>query len=338
MTEPPWGLIGQEAVIHRLQHALDGGRLPHALLLAGPRGLGKGTAARAMAEGLLCARGPSSAPCGDCAPCRHRKAGTAPDFIAIAAEPGEEIRIDTIRDHLSELHLTVQESPVRVVLIEPAEALNPYAANALLKALEEPSSTTVFLLVSHRPGRVLATIRSRCQIFSFSPVPPNTLGPWLKQATEDGEERAGLAARLADGSPGRARTLLERDVLAERDAVLEGLEAAHRGGGESWLEVANTWTKAEADAWQPYLRAWLRDLGRVTVSAGRIPDHHLINADAAGRIRAHAKDLQLRDLEGLWEEAGVLERATTGSENTRLAAEAFLLSWRRAGATSPHPA
>ncbi len=326
-----WGLIGQDGAVGLLEAALGQGRLPHALLLAGPEGTGKATAAHQVAARLLCRQGPDTEPCGKCPPCRHRQAGTAPDLLEVTVAAGEEIRIDVIRDLAREVHLTPQESGCRAVILEPAEAMNPYAANALLKVLEEPPGEAVFLLISHRPDRLLPTIRSRCQPVRFRPVPAAAVERWLEEVHARSGEAARLAARLAGGSPGRALALADRPLGEERDAVLEALEGIRRGGGESILEVAKAWADAEVETWLPHLLTWLRDLARVRVTAGRIPEQSLVHGDLGDRLESLARRLPFYATERLARAADRLSDAIPGRESSRLAVEAFLILWWREG-------
>jgi DNA polymerase-3 subunit delta' len=329
-----WGLIGQHGATGRLETALAREQVPHGLLLAGPEGTGKRTAALHLAARLLCARGPAAGPCGECAPCRHRAAGTAPDFLELTAGPGEEIRVDQVRELIRQSSLTPQESGRRVVLLDPAEALNPYAANALLKLLEEPPGAVHFLLISHRPDRLLPTIRSRCQAVAFRAVPVAELTPWLQERVAATPECAALAARLAGGAPGRALALTERDLVAERDAVVEGLAAVRSAGGESVLELAATWAQADPDAWLPHLLAWLRDLARVRVTLGRSGTANLANPDRTERLQAHAREQDFAGIDRLLRAGERLAETVSGRANTRLAVEAFLIHWRRPEAAS----
>jgi len=162
-------------------------RMPHALLIHGPQGVGKLALAERFGQSLLCesvqARG---APCGQCDSCRWIDAGSHPDFRRVepealarspsnaedpdepaaaparGAKPSNEIKVDQIRALDGFLNLKSHRGGHRVALIHPAEAMNPNAANALLKGLEEPPGSALFILVSHRPARLLATVRSRC--------------------------------------------------------------------------------------------------------------------------------------------------------------------------------
>lgn len=213
----PW----QESIWSRLQGKLE--RLPHALLLHGPAGIGKLALAEHFAQRLLCeARDQERAPCGQCEGCRWFTAGSHPDFRRVepesfarrpegaedeepaparSAKPSSEIKVDQVRALDVFLNLRSHRAGRRVALVHPAEDMNPNAANALLKGLEEPPPDAFFLLVSHRPARLLATIRSRCVAVPV-PVPdPATSEDWLaQQGTKDG--RQWLA--FASGAPLRA--------------------------------------------------------------------------------------------------------------------------------------
>ena len=191
-------------------------RLPHAILLHGPRGVGKLALAERMAQMLLCEHADAARrPCGSCDGCRWYLAGNHPDFRrlepeAIAKEPpqmeeeGEEgadsparrtkqpsivIKIEQVRELAGFLNLRSHRGALRVALVHPAEDLYPNAANALLKGLEEPPLGAIFILVSHRPARLLPTIRSRCVAIPV-PIPPRDEAiAWLKSQGMENPER-----------------------------------------------------------------------------------------------------------------------------------------------------
>jgi DNA polymerase III subunit delta' len=162
-------------------------RVPHALLIHGPEGIGKLALAEHLAHSLLCeAADRAQAPCGKCDGCRWFRAGSHPDYRRVepealalaqpsaveaeepreppsrAAKPSTEIKVDQIRALDGFLSVVSHRAGRRVSLVHPVEAMNPNAANALLKALEEPQGQAHFVLVSHRPARLLATVKSRC--------------------------------------------------------------------------------------------------------------------------------------------------------------------------------
>ena len=194
-------------------------RLPHALLLVGQKGLGKFDLARTFAAGLLCETpAPDGQACGQCLACNWFAQGNHPDFRLLQpealADEGEaeegkkkasqQITIDQVRGLDDFLTVGTHRAGLRIVLVNPAEAMNRNTANALLKTLEEPAPSTLFLLVSSEPLRLLPTIRSRCQVVPV-PVPAAALSE--RVLTESGLQDAARWLALAGGSPGMARDL-----------------------------------------------------------------------------------------------------------------------------------
>src|SRR5690606_26968585 len=138
-------------------------KLPHALMLAGPKGIGKRHLAEALAHLLLCLAPVEGTPCGKCRSCQLNHAQPHPDFLMLAPEEGSKaIKVDQVRGLIESLGKTAQQGGYKVLVLEPAEAMNINSANALLKSLEEPANNTLLILVSHTPSAVLPTIRSRC--------------------------------------------------------------------------------------------------------------------------------------------------------------------------------
>jgi DNA polymerase-3 subunit delta' len=239
---PP--LVGQDEALATLEAAARSGRLHHGWLFCGPPGIGKASAALRFATWLLA--GLPRAPQGQAggqgplwiapdAPARRRVAAAAhPDLLVLApdAEPGKRrsIKIEELRATRQFLALTAAEGGWRCVIVDEAEAMEAPAANTLLKTLEEPPPRTVIILVSHAPGRVLPTIRSRCRRLDFFPLAEALLAGLL----EGWQPGAGAAlAKVAGGSPGRALELMGADgveLARLADQVLAALpeaEGAH---------------------------------------------------------------------------------------------------------------
>jgi len=237
---------GHERTCGQLRAALEHDRVPHALLFAGPDGVGKRSVALALAACLLCERDGDDA-CGECASCRQVAAGTHSDLQLITVPPGKkEIGIDRVR----ELRRFVQLQPVRgrskVGIIDDAHMLTGAAQNALLKTLEEPPPRSVLILVANTPDAMLPTVRSRCQRLQFGPLPVEQVVEVLTQHGLDAAAAGELAA-LADGSPGRALAL--GDVLAgarraELAHALAGLGTARYG---ALMRLATEWAHPEGD-------------------------------------------------------------------------------------------
>ena len=237
-------LHGQEAAERALLDAYISGRLAHAWLLAGPRGIGKATLAYRFARFILAGGGPGGMH-GDAArpeslaiaagnPVFRRVAsGGHVDLLSVERSMDErgrmrsEIVVEDVRAVADFLHLTPAEGGWRVVVIDGAEEMNRSAANAVLKILEEPPRQSLILMVSHAPGRLLATIRSRCRRLVLKPLSREVVARILaEQRPELASEDASLLAGLAEGSAGRALALAEEGGLAlfrETLGLLSGL-------------------------------------------------------------------------------------------------------------------
>jgi len=228
-------LLGHAAAVRALHHAAASGRLHHAWLIGGPHGIGKATLAYRFARWLLAggtAEDLSVAP--DLPAAKRVAANTHADLLTIERRFDDkrkkmqsEIVIDTVHEVGKFLRLTPGEGGWRVVIVDGAEQMNRNAANALLKLLEEPPSQAILLLVSHAPGRLLPTIRSRCRSLNLAPLPDADVETLLGVYAPElgGAERAKLA-RLSQGSIGTAMTLAAEDGVAIAGLVDEALAAA----------------------------------------------------------------------------------------------------------------
>lgn len=212
-------------------------RLPHSLLLVGQKGLGKFDLAKQFAASLLCEqRQADGRPCGKCLACNWYTQGNHPDFRLLQPgalsddveleegkkKPSQQITIDQVRGLDEFLNVGTHRGGLRIILIYPTEAMNRSTANALLKSLEEPIASTLFLLVSSEPMRLLPTIRSRCQVV---PIPL----PGTKKAeqvlADAGVSEAGRWLALAGGSPGLALEMAASGQLVWLESLIKRLSA-----------------------------------------------------------------------------------------------------------------
>jgi DNA polymerase-3 subunit delta' len=211
-----------------LGEQLASDRLPHALLLAGTEYTGKSRLAMALAKLLLCAEPVAGHNCGQCHACEMARAGSHGDFRWLQPEDKSRvIKIDQVRDVVNFGTMTASFGKRKVVVFAPAEAMNPNAANALLKSLEEPTRESYMLLVSHRLHGLPATIRSRCQLLRLPPPTRDQSLDWLEQLTGSREDSERLLA-LADGQPLLAERLYQEadlEAVAAIPQVLEMLQA-----------------------------------------------------------------------------------------------------------------
>jgi len=228
-------------------------RLPHALLLCGAEGLGKRVFADAFATTLLCKRPrDDGTACGECRECHLVAAGSHPDLVRVNLElrddgkPRTEIIVEQIRKLSERLAMTPQFGGWQIALIDPADAMNIPASNALLKTLEEPSPATLIVLLADQPARLPATIRSRCQRIEFRVPTRSDAQIWLAAQNVDAKIAA-AALDASGGNPGLALTWAKSGGLAMHDEVAKDLRNLCAGKA-SVVDIANRWSKAEAES------------------------------------------------------------------------------------------
>ena len=221
LTLLPW----HEGARSRLETAVAGERLPHALLLHGPEGVGKERFAAVLAGALFCSRrGATLIPCGECADCALSRAASHPDLHWLRIpEDKKSIGVDAVREACEQLGMTSMRSGYRVAIVSPAHSMTINAQNALLKTLEEPSPRTLLVLVTSRPSRLLATLRSRCQRVEIPRPGAVPATQWLG-AELGAVPASGLLDDLLSGRSEVTRT--SADMLGEGLPVrLDWLEA-----------------------------------------------------------------------------------------------------------------
>ena len=320
------GWIGEP--LTRLAEQLRQGRMPHALLVNGRPGVGKTVLVDRLAALLLCEAPAGDTACGDCSGCRLHTAGNHPDYFHITFAADEKtgkvssvIKVDQIRALSEGLALSHHGAGHKVAVLEPAEALNINAANSLLKTLEEPADKTVLILVSSQPGRLPATIRSRCQQVRLEAPPETVALEWL-QGQYDGPQPE-VFLRLAHGAPLRALELARENALEERRARFDALLELRDGRADA-VEVAQAWAGDEDLRGLRWLRGWLMDLLRIrlTGEAGGID-----SVDLGERLVALASHMDCRVMFRQLDQLNRLLRPENTSLNRQLMTEDVLLAW-----------
>ena len=233
-------VVGHARPLGLLSRSIARGSLPPSLLFTGPDGVGKRLVAMAVAQALNCVSpvvstpGASALPydaCGCCPACRRIGRRTHPDVVLLEAPDTGPIRIEPIREVIAAAGYRPFEGRRRVVVIDEADRLNADSQDALLKSLEEPPSSSVFVLVSSRPETLLPTVRSRCSRLRFGRLVAADVAALLVDRHDFEEREAHAAAAVADGSPGRAieaasegfQEAREREELSTRLHLLGSL-------------------------------------------------------------------------------------------------------------------
>lgn len=320
----PW----QAAQWQRLGAQWTAGRCPHALLVSGQPGLGKRRFADAFAAVLLCDQPRHGLACGECRGCQLRIAGSHPDFIRVVPEKEQgPLKVEQIRELGEFVGRTSAREGARVVWLAPAESMNINAANALLKNLEEPSGSVIFLLITDNPSGLLPTIRSRCQTIAF-PVPPHQSAlRWLSDSGVEGE-LASSALALAGGAPLLAVALMEPEAREIRDQFLADITALTRGD-ENPVTLAGRWESPGEGAdlnlilqfWQSWLGQMLK--ARSTDQAVDAPVMALLQ-----RLPGSGPESQ-RPLFAFYDQLLKARGLLTGNSNPnkRLLMEELLIRW-----------
>lgn len=274
-------VIGHSATYSRLQEQFERGVLHSGLLLCGPKGIGKATLARTFAKSILLPSEEEGVAGAD----QRFDAGSHAGFLYIAREmdhkKGElksDITAEQVREINSFLSLTPGEGEWRVVVIDAMDELNVTAANAILKILEEPPAQTVFMLVVHQPGRLLPTIRSRCQMVALSPLSMKDYSRIMRKQLPDVSDDSIIAlGSLVEYSPGLALEMHEQGALGLYEQLTELWECLPDLPHVQILSIAN-WVGGGAGAtprFQLFSRLVMHLLAVSAKSAVRLPEQDM---------------------------------------------------------------
>ena len=248
----PW----QDAHMRRLEKAIGQGRLAHALLFTGPSGAGKLHLVNSLVYRLLKDESSSEQTVSLLGTETH------PDVIRVGLlEDKKQISVDQVRELCERLSLTPQLASIKIAIIEPAEAMNRNAANALLKTLEEPQGNSLLILVSHRHGLLPQTIRSRCQHIPLSLPDPQQASSWVRK---HGVEEADEYLEISNGAPLKALQAVEEDRLTQFSALVDDL-ARLIDSRSSMVSVAAKRKQIEMETLISWLDHIVRSLTRYTV-------------------------------------------------------------------------
>jgi len=253
-------VFGQEKPITFLKNAMKRGRVSHAYLFAGPRGVGKRTAAEAFARALHRGEEPLDA-CDQCSSCLKMARGNHPDLLILVPE-GQFIRIQEIRELQNQMRFRPFEGGKRVFILADAERMNSAAANALLKTLEEPAASNILILISSRPHQLPLTILSRCQQVRFGPLGREQIFAFLTEGMKMDGNTASVLAASAGGSIGRALELHNEAYLKLRENLLRIISEFRKDDPLGVLSLADVLGKERETLLEglDILTAWYRDI------------------------------------------------------------------------------
>ncbi|VXC79991.1 DNA polymerase [Sphingomonas sp. T1] len=322
-------IIGNAAAQSAFAAAMQSGALHHAWLFTGPQGVGKASFARLAAMRMLAdARGGSTAsrgfavPAGD--PTRALiEAGSHPDFRLLTRLPKDpdkpdqdlarSITIAQVRTLQPLFATTPSMSPRRVVMIDAIDDLERGGSNALLKNLEEPPAGTIFLLVSHAPGRLLPTIRSRCRVLRFEALTPDEVAVTLRLAQPDlDHDEISALVRASEGAPGRAMRYAGLDIASLDEAIVRIADEGDRDNGHRLRLAKSLAGKASQPRYEAFLDRVPVFIARAARDRSGARLKTALDAHAAARdLSAAAIGLSLDAQATVFELAGILATLRT---------------------------
>ena len=301
-------------------------RLPHAILLNGMKGIGKARLAEAVAGFVMCHQPNNGQACGHCRSCELLNTSGHPDLYYISPEePGKPIKVDQVRELTEFMHNTAQQGGYRVVIMDPAEAMNMSAANALLKTLEEPGDASLLILITHQLGQVLPTIKSRCQRLDCTTPTPDVAVPWLANQLEIDQAEATQLLKVVHGAPVAGLTFKSGGQQSLRGDWLTSLRELLQQK-KTVVEVSEQFAKLDVESLLEWLVGVLADVNRYVIcqDATRIR-----NNDVEKMIKGVAKntsaDKLFKMMDVVQEELLGLKRRH--NPNKPLLLERILLQW-----------
>lgn len=336
-------LLGNSGAKELLTRFVTTGRVPNALLFAGPEGVGKKQFAIDLARAFVCQSPNGVAGCGECPACKRAGIFDLPksdkgedyDRVFVSEHPDvgmvvpfkRNLRVGAIRDLEKEAYYRPFEANARFFIIDDADKMTDAASNALLKTLEEPAATSHIILISSRPDTLLPTIRSRAQIVRFAPVAADEIETFLAVNVLHSREDARLAARLSDGSIGRAFSIdlakfrVQRQLMLRvlENAVTEPDRASLLRAGEQMNEAKN---KDDYEDVLALLEGLIRDVWLLKNGAD---EPQIRNADILAELSRFAENASSPKLASWLNEIETLRENFAVNINRKIATDALFM-------------
>ncbi len=345
--------IGNAHSVEILKRAIAQDRLPHAMIFAGPQGVGKATLALLVAQQLNCLSPVSNSACGHCSACRRILAilesrhlpcktlktgfcGTCancqirarrhPDVRLIEPDEKSIITIDQVRDLIDEIAFQPAEARYRVVIFDPAGEMQAAAQNSLLKTLEEPASRTILILITANPYSLLQTIRSRSRMLQFGAIPQEAIERFLATNARMAAEEARLAAAISGGSLGTALSVDTTEYREIRTQALQFVNLLLRRG--RFVEVSNIAVQVTKEKdkelfllWIETVSALLRDIYFCDVAPDRVAQRDL-RETLTQLARSISREVYVRAIHAVEK----LKRDLQNNVNKQLAVESMFVA------------
>jgi DNA polymerase-3 subunit delta' len=314
-------IIGQRRAIGLLTRMIEKDHVAHALLFTGIDGVGKQTAAKAMAMAMNCLTSKGALACRGCSSCRKTLSGNHPDLI-IVNPSGVFIKIDQIRSLKKRLMFAPILGGRRIVIVNDAHTMNVEASNAMLKTLEEPPDNTHVVLTAQQTSDLLPTIVSRCQHIAFEPLSPESIAKLIRKRQDVDEATARAMAVLAKGSLGKALSADVEQWMAWKKDLIESIIDLPNAPVHTLFGFAEGLARDKDrlhDALE-VITVWFRDL-----MVSKLHPEKILNQDRVEEIRRTAGGYTVDDLLEKIMTVSSIQRAISGNANRRLALEVMMM-------------
>jgi DNA polymerase-3 subunit gamma/tau len=343
-------VVGQQAVTRTLRNALASGRLAHAFVFAGPRGVGKTTSARILARALSCVKGPTPDPCGVCEPCVEIAEGRDIDVLEIDA--ATHTQVENVREVIIQgLSIAPVRNRYKIFIIDEVHQLSGHSFNALLKSIEEPPPHVVFMMATTELEKIPETVLSRSQVYEFRTISSKTIAEQLRRIVDAegitaGDDGLLLIARDAEGSMRDAQSKLDQVIAFTGKTIAAGDVATVLGLVGRDLLLDTVQAVADEDAPAAFalaaravdmgydLRAVCRELSRVvrdllvlSVDPSRINDPEIASEGERDRLKALAGRYSREDLLRAFDLLARAEADVRAAAQPRYHLEMALLRW-----------
>jgi len=315
--------VGNRRVVEILRRAVEQERLPHALIFAGPPGVGKRTLAELLAQRLNCLQPKNQEACCVCVSCRKIMGGNHPD-VRLVKPDGAYIKVEQVREMIGEIAYQPFEGRYRVVILDGADQMRQAGANCLLKTLEEPPSRSILILVTGKPYLLLGTIRSRARMLQLGPLAADIIESYLVNHEGRSLEDARLAAALSNGSLGAALACDAERHREIRRTALSFISLLLRKGTfaqASTLAAGITKEKETFQVWVELAQTLLQD-----VYYAKMAPKRMSQPDVAGELAALAQSTSHAAVVSAIEAIKQLKAALEQNVNRQVALEALFLA------------
>ncbi len=335
-------IIGNQRIKNTFRHLIKEKRVPNAVLFAGEEGIGKRLFARELAKSFVCLTPNDGEACDKCRNCQRAEKLEIPKFdkkedcervfftehpdIGFVVPFKKRILVNSIRALEQEANFRPYEASARFFIIDDADFMDRHSANALLKTLEEPPNSSYIFLISSRPAALLTTILSRCQIVRFAPVSEKEIEQHLLQTKKFSPVDAEIAAKLAQGSLGRALEIDSEKFRMHRETMLDVLKSLTGKKNYSVLlqtaeKMNDAKNKDDYEDFLEVLQTLIRDLLIITIDENA----PVVNSDIKNTLQKIAENSERRNLAKWLEEIETMRGNFAVNVNRKIAADALFM-------------